>query len=74
LFDEIAVRAVVLRHADFYLWICSKAFPNIHIYPWMPPRKAIGLFLNNSGFSLYQPFIVCKGVLLPKADCGSCWL
>ena len=27
-----------------------------------------------SGLALGQSFIVCNGVVLPKADCASCWL
>ena len=33
-----------------------------------------GFLTKSSGFDLCQSFIACKGVLLPKADCGSCWL
>jgi hypothetical protein len=36
------------------------------------PGRWYGFFLNNSVFSLYQSFIAGKGVLLPKAACGSC--
>ena len=38
------------------------------------PGRSYGCFLNSSGLNLYQSFIACKGVLLAKADCGSCWL
>ena len=38
------------------------------------PGRWYGWFLNRSGFSLCQSFIACKGVLLPRAACGSCWL
>ena len=38
------------------------------------PGRWYGCFLNSSGLSLCQSFIACKGDLLPKADCGSCWL
>ena len=38
------------------------------------PGRKYGRFLNISGLSLCHFFIACKGVLLPKADCGSFWL
>ena len=38
------------------------------------PGRSYGRFLNRSGLSLCQFFIACKGGLLPRADCGSCWL
>ena len=38
------------------------------------PGRKYGCFLNSLGFSLYHSFIAFKGGLLPKADCGSCWL
>ena len=38
------------------------------------PGRWYGCFLNRSGFNVYQSFIAFKGVLLPKADWGSCWL
>ena len=38
------------------------------------PGRKYGRFLNISGLSLCHFFIACKGVLLPRADCGSFWL
>ena len=38
------------------------------------PGRWYGCFLNSCGLSLCQFFIACKGDLLPRADCGSCWL
>ena len=38
------------------------------------PGRMYGCFLNSSGLSLYQSFMACNGDLLPRADCGSCWL
>ena len=38
------------------------------------PGRLYGCFLNSSGLILYQSFMACNGDLLPRADCGSCWL
>lgn len=38
------------------------------------PGSWYGFFLNSSGLSLSQSFMACNGVLLPRTDCGSCWL
>ena len=38
------------------------------------PGRKYGRFLNIAGLSLCHFFIACKGVLLPRADCGSFWL
>ena len=38
------------------------------------PGRMYGCFLNSSGLILYQSFMACIGDLLPRADCGSCWL
>jgi len=37
-------------------------------------RQALGNFLTNYSLILRQSVITCKGVLLPRADCGICWL
>ena len=38
------------------------------------PTKMIWFFLNISDIRLCQSFIACKGVVVPKADCGNCLL
>ena len=38
------------------------------------PGRKYGCSLNSLGYSFYHSFIAFKGGLLPKADCGSCWL
>jgi hypothetical protein len=38
------------------------------------PGRSYGCFLNSCGLSLCHSFIAGKGDVLPKPNCGSCWL
>lgn len=38
------------------------------------PGRLYGLLTNKSGRETYHSFMACMGVLLLRADWGSCWL
>ena len=71
--DEVAWCAAFVGHCLEKAGFTSTRKLNARSYLSHPGRM-YGCFLNSSGFILYQSFIACNGDLLPRADCGSCWL